>query len=83
SVYEQFANAGIEVLYDDTGERAGGKFATMDLIGVPYQVIVGPKGLKDGQAEVTDRQTGSKETISLDTVASVISERVKQQRMLV
>ncbi|MEM8973173.1 MAG: proline--tRNA ligase [Pseudomonadota bacterium] len=83
SVYEQFANSGIEVLHDDTGERAGGKFATMDLIGVPYQVIVGPKGLKDGQAEVTDRQTGSKETISLDTVASVISERVKQQRMLV
>ncbi len=83
SVYEQFANAGIEVLYDDTGERAGGKFATMDLIGVPYQVVVGPKGLKDGQAEVTDRQTGGKETISLDTVASVISERVKQQRMLV
>ncbi|MEM6498057.1 MAG: proline--tRNA ligase [Pseudomonadota bacterium] len=82
TVYEQFANAGIEVLYDDTGERAGGKFATMDLIGVPYQVVVGPKGLKDGQAEVTDRQTGDKETISLDTVASVISERVKQQRML-
>ena len=83
SVYEQFTNAGIEILYDDTNERAGGKFATMDLIGLPYQIVIGPKGLKDGQAEVTDRQTGAKELISLDTVADVIAKRVKQQRLLV
>ena len=83
SVYEQFTNAGIEILYDDTNERAGGKFATMDLIGLPYQIVIGPKGLKDGQAEVTDRQTGAKESISLDTVADVIAKRVKQQRLLV
>ena len=83
AVYEQFTNAGIEILYDDTNERAGGKFATMDLIGLPYQIVIGPKGLKDGQAEVTDRQTGAKESISLDTVADVIAKRVKQQRLLV
>ena len=83
AVYEQFTNAGIEILYDDTNERAGGKFATMDLIGLPYQIVIGPKGLKDGQAEVTDRQTGAKELISLDTVADVIAKRVKQQRLLV
>ena len=83
SVYEQFTNAGIEILYDDTNERAGGKFATMDLIGLPYQIVIGPKGLKDGQAEVTDRQTGAQESISLDTVANVIAKRVKQQRLLV
>lgn len=82
-IYEQFVNAGVEVLYDDTSERAGGKFATMDLIGLPYQIVIGPKGLKDGQAEVTDRQTGNKETISIETVVSVIADRVKQQRRLV
>ena len=83
TLYEQFTNAGIEILYDDTNERAGGKFATMDLIGLPYQIVIGPKGLKDGQAEITDRQTGAKESISLDTVADVIAKRVKQQRLLV
>ncbi len=82
-IYKQFINAGVEVLYDDTSERAGGKFATMDLIGLPYQIVIGPKGLKDGQAEVTDRQTGNKETISIETVVSVIADRVKQQRRLV
>ena len=46
------------MLYDDTEERAGGKFATMDLIGLPWQLIVGPKGLKSGEVEVKERKSG-------------------------
>ncbi len=82
-LYEQLVNAGIEVLYDDTDERAGAKFTTMDLIGIPYQVVVGPNGLKDGRAELGERQGGAKLQMSLDTVAETVAARVKSQRMLV
>ena len=71
------------MLYDDTNERAGGKFATMDLIGLPYQIVIGPKGLKDGAAEVTDRKSGKKEAMPLETVATNIADKVKAQRVLV
>ena len=52
--------AGIEVLYDDTTERAGAKFAQMDLIGLPWQLMVGPRGLKAGQVELKNRATGER-----------------------
>ena len=57
---------GTEVLYDDRDDRAGAKFANMDLIGLPWQVIVGPKGIANGVVEVKDRRTGNREEISLD-----------------
>ncbi|GAB4523959.1 MAG: proline--tRNA ligase [Roseibium sp.] len=63
-LYSKLEAAGIEVLYDDTDTRAGAKFATMDLIGLPYQVVAGPRGLKDGVLEVKDRATGEKEMLS-------------------
>ncbi|AMN55900.1 MULTISPECIES: proline--tRNA ligase [Stappiaceae] len=63
-LYAKFEAAGIEVLYDDTDTRAGAKFATMDLIGLPFQVVAGPRGLKDGLLEVKDRATGEKEMLS-------------------
>ncbi len=63
-LYAKLEAAGIEVLYDDTDTRAGAKFATMDLIGLPYQVVAGPRGLKDGLLEVKDRSTGEKEMLS-------------------
>jgi len=53
-------------LYDDTDERAGGKFAKMDLIGLPWQIVIGPRGLKNGIAEVKNRASGIKEELSLD-----------------
>jgi prolyl-tRNA synthetase len=73
--------AGVDVLYDDTDERAGAKFATMDLIGIPYQVIVGPKGVKAGEIEIKDRKTGARETLPIEvglerTIRSVIDQRV-------
>jgi prolyl-tRNA synthetase len=62
----ELAKAGIETLYDDRDERPGAKFATMDLIGLPDQVIVGPKSLADGKVEVKDRRSGRRELMSVD-----------------
>ena len=75
-------NAGIEVLYDDTDERAGAKFASMDVIGLPYQLIVGPKGLKGGEVEVKVRKGGERKTLTLDAATKMLVEGVKSQRML-
>jgi len=56
--------AGISLLYDDRDDRPGAKFATADLIGLPWQVIVGPKGLADGKVELKRRATGERELIA-------------------
>ncbi len=69
-LYRLFQQQGNEVLYDDTDNRAGGKFATMDLIGLPWQVIVGPRGLKEGKAELKNRATGEREEVSLEALKS-------------
>jgi prolyl-tRNA synthetase len=60
--------AGQAVLYDDTAERPGAKFARMDLIGLPWQTVVGPKGLAEGSVEVKRRATGEKHTAPLASV---------------
>ncbi len=75
-LYGKLAAAGVEVLYDDTPERAGAKFATMDVVGLPLQVIVGPKGLKNGQLEVKDRATGERQSLSPDEALSMLSKTV-------
>ncbi len=63
--YAALEAAGKEPLYDDTDERGGAKFATMDLIGLPWQLIVGPKGIKDGVVELKRRATGDRETLPM------------------
>ena len=63
-LYRQLAAKGIDVLYDDTDNRPGAKFATADLIGIPWQVLVGPKGLADGKVELKRRSDGSRELLS-------------------
>ena len=73
-LYADLATRGVDVLYDDTDQRAGAKFATADLIGVPWQVLVGPKGLGEGKVEIKRRSDGSRETIDLaDAVARLTS----------
>jgi prolyl-tRNA synthetase len=62
--------AGITVLFDDVDQRAGAKFAAMDLIGLPWQVIVGPRGAASGEVEVKRRATGARETLSLDATVN-------------
>ena len=64
SLYNSLSTAGLEPLYDDRNERAGGKFATMDLIGLPWRITVGPRGLKSGLVELTNRRTGKSDEIS-------------------
>ncbi|WP_121632151.1 proline--tRNA ligase [Tropicibacter alexandrii] len=64
ALYASLAAMGLEPLYDDTNERAGGKFATMDLIGLPWRITVGPRGLKNGVVELTCRRTGNSEELS-------------------
>jgi prolyl-tRNA synthetase len=60
------------VLYDDRDLRPGAKFADMDLVGVPWQMILGPKGLAAGKAEVKNRATGAREEVSLDQAAAKV-----------
>ena len=67
-LYAKLTEAGKDVLYDDTAERPGAKFAGMDLIGLPWQVVVGPRGLEKGLVEVKNRKTGAKEELSADAV---------------
>lgn len=63
-VYEQLTNAGLDVLYDDTDNRAGAKFATMDLIGIPNQIVIGPRGIEKNEVEVKRRGDSEKVTMS-------------------
>jgi prolyl-tRNA synthetase len=62
--------AGKDVLYDDTDQRAGAKFATADLIGLPWQVIVGPRGAATGEVELKNRATGARETLPVAALAN-------------
>ncbi|MGH6865183.1 MAG: proline--tRNA ligase [Methyloceanibacter sp.] len=66
SFYRKLRAAGLEILYDDREDRAGAKFAAMDLIGLPWQIIVGPKGLKSGEIELKDRATGDRHSLTFD-----------------
>ncbi|MEX2449937.1 MAG: proline--tRNA ligase [Rhodospirillales bacterium] len=68
ALYAALRAGGISVLYDDREERAGIKFADMDLIGLPWQVVIGPRGLKNGIAEVKNRKTGERAEIPLENV---------------
>ncbi|MFQ5467772.1 MAG: proline--tRNA ligase, partial [Kiloniellaceae bacterium] len=65
--YAKLRAAGVEVLYDDRDERAGTKFADMDLIGLPWQLIVGPRGLERGAVELKRRRDGTREDVSLES----------------
>jgi prolyl-tRNA synthetase len=64
ALYRDLSSKGVDVLYHDLDERPGSKFATADLIGVPWQVIVGPKGVAAGTFEVKRRADGSRENLS-------------------
>lgn len=77
ALYGALEQEGVEVLYDDTDARAGEKFARMDLIGLPYQVVVGPRGLKDGKIEIKQRSSGAREEQPLEEAPTHLAKRVK------
>ncbi|AWI84834.1 proline--tRNA ligase [Alloyangia pacifica] len=74
ALYTSLTALGLEPLYDDRNERAGGKFATMDLIGLPWRITVGPRGLKNGVVELTSRRTGESEELSPEAAVARIAQ---------
>ena len=75
-IYSELSNAGLETIYDDRDERAGSKFTTMELIGIPWRITVGPRGLKKGMVELTNRHTSESEEVPIDNIVSVLVETV-------
>jgi prolyl-tRNA synthetase len=74
TLYEQLREAGVEVLYDDREERGGAKLASMDLIGLPWQVIAGPRGVAAGTVELKRRSTGEREELSIESALARLTE---------
>jgi prolyl-tRNA synthetase len=72
-LYAKLAAAGVEVLYDDRDERGGAKFATADLLGLPWQIIIGPKSLANGVVELKRRATGAREEASVAAVLAQVT----------
>jgi len=72
SAYAALTTAGREPLLDDTDGRVGAKFAAMDLIGLPWQLIIGPKGLADGVVELKRRATGERQTLPLEAALKAL-----------
>ncbi|MEP5730767.1 MAG: proline--tRNA ligase [Sulfitobacter sp.] len=74
ALYASLSALGLEPLYDDRKERAGGKFATMDLIGLPWRITVGPRGLKNGVVELTSRRSGEAEELPPEAAVAKIAQ---------
>jgi prolyl-tRNA synthetase len=75
-LYQELTTAGVEVLYDDRDERAGVKLNDADLIGMPFQIRIGPKKLKEGQVEFYHRATRTAEDVAVADVAKIVQERI-------
>jgi len=72
-LYAGLQAAGVDVLYDDKDDGAGAKFANMDLIGLPWQLAVGPRGLKNGVVELKNRKTGEREELTPEAAVAKLS----------
>jgi prolyl-tRNA synthetase len=75
-LYAALGELGVEAVLDDRDERAGVKFKDADLIGFPYQVIVGPKGIKEGRLEVKSRKTGERDFLPLEGATEAVASRI-------
>jgi prolyl-tRNA synthetase len=67
ALYTQLIGAGVETLYDDRDERGGVKLGSMDLIGLPWQVVIGPRGIANGTVELKRRSTGERDELSVES----------------
>ena len=74
TIYAALSKAGVDPLYDDKNDRGGQKFARMDLIGLPYQIVVGPRGLKTGEVEVKTRASGERQSLSIEAAIDFITQ---------
>ncbi|MEQ1902377.1 MAG: proline--tRNA ligase [Devosia sp.] len=79
-LYAELEAAGLDALYDDRDAPAGAKFATADLIGIPYQIILGPRGLKEGNAEIKHRKSGERETLPIGNAVARLKSLIEPQR---
>ncbi len=80
SLYEDLQSEGVDVIIDDRDERPGVKFADVELIGIPYRITVGPRGLADGTVEVMRRADGSVESIQVAEAASSVAAMIRRDR---
>ena len=71
-IYHKLSGSDVDTLYDDREERAGAKFADMDLIGVPWQLVVGPRGLKSGKIEIKRRGSGERQELTVESALAQI-----------
>ena len=74
SIYDALRGSDIETLYDDRDERGGVKLGSMDLIGLPWQVIVGPRGVAAGTVELKRRSTGERQELSIESALARLAE---------
>lgn len=79
-LHDAFVEAGIEVVFDDRSERAGVKFTDAELIGFPFVVVVGAKGLDTGEVELKDRRAGTTEKVPVGTVAEHVASLVREAK---
>ncbi len=75
-IYEALLEKKIEVLFDDRSERPGVKFHDADLLGAPYQVVIGEKNLKEGKIEIKERRTGVSTLIEVEQVINHLVEKI-------
>jgi len=79
-LYDALGKGGIDVILDDRDERPGVKFKDADLVGIPYRVTIGPKGLAEGMLELKNRRTGETRDLAIEHAAGEIIERVLDER---
>lgn len=80
AMYTSLRDRGIDVLLDDRDARAGVKFADAELIGIPYRITVGPRGLADGEVELSVRATNENRRLGLDVAAETVADAVVAER---
>jgi prolyl-tRNA synthetase len=80
SIYKTFTDLGFDCLYDDREERAGTKFAAMDLIGLPWRITVGPRGIRNGVVELTSRRSGVSSEMSPELAIKKVTDIYKSLR---
>ena len=81
-LYSDLAAAGIEVLFDDRGEKPGFMFSDADLLGIPFRVVVSPKTMAETAAEFRRRDCRDAERIALDAVVATVKEAVSKELAL-
>ena len=81
ALYRSLREQGIDVVIDDRDARAGVKFSDVELIGIPWRITVGPKGVAAGLAELTDRSTGETIEVTIDEVAAMVVDHVTSARI--